>query len=191
MKTFYIILALLLTISAASAQNKVPDEQSIVNKEYDEDGNLIRYDSTFVHSWSSDSTFNFPLGQHDFFAGNFEEMEKMLKEMMNDSMFLGGEHLPFGDLAPFQSFANPDSAFSGRFQNFNDSAFSNHDFMFPDIEELKKKMEDQMRHFDFFSAPEMHQDLTDEQLNELKELQKKQRKEMEDLRKSWQKKENE
>ncbi|MCB0540954.1 MAG: hypothetical protein KDE33_25815, partial [Bacteroidetes bacterium] len=39
---------------------KDPDEQIIVNKKYDENGNLIQFDSTYVHQWSSDSTFQFP-----------------------------------------------------------------------------------------------------------------------------------
>lgn len=47
------------------SQNQQPDdtdEKIIVNKEYDENGNLIKYDSTYIHQWSSDSTINLSFG---------------------------------------------------------------------------------------------------------------------------------
>lgn len=58
----YMTLVVLMVASypmfAQGRANKLtPDEQIKVNKEYDESGNLIRYDSSYVKSWSSDSTF--------------------------------------------------------------------------------------------------------------------------------------
>ena len=50
------------------AQNKktMPEEKSIVNKEFDENGNLLKYDSTYVWQWNPDSTFNFSFAPSSF-----------------------------------------------------------------------------------------------------------------------------
>ena len=61
MKRLVYLLVLLLTANWTFAQkdtaNIAPQSKIKVNKEYDENGNLIRYDSSSVSTWSSDSTF--------------------------------------------------------------------------------------------------------------------------------------
>jgi len=176
------LILTLFVFSAVHAQDKTPDEHTIVNKKYDEDGNLIAFDSTYVHTWSSDTSFQAPFGNQDFFAGNFEDLEKMMNEMMNDSMLIGRGFMPFGGMHNHHQFSTPDSSFFGMFSFHNDSAFSNHEFMFPDMEELQKQLEE---HFGQFEKPQFEQNLTDEQLKQLQKLKEKHRKEMEELRKSW------
>ena len=68
-----VLIALVFTtgftfLQAQEKQTK-PEEKTIVNKEFDEDGNLIKYDSTFVWSWSGDSAFQFGFPMNDFFSG--------------------------------------------------------------------------------------------------------------------------
>src|SRR5690606_3566963 len=98
-----------------------PDEKSIVNKEYDENGNLIQYDSTSVRSWSSDSTFTFPLDGTSPFSNGFPGMDEIFRDFFSDSTqfrynfpenFL---HSPFHDDEFFKQFgqAFPDSLFRG------------------------------------------------------------------------------
>ena len=60
MKKYISLLVLMVASFPIFAQGTAklpnPDEQIKVNKEYDENGNLIRFDSTYTKSWSSDST---------------------------------------------------------------------------------------------------------------------------------------
>ena len=67
-----------------------PDEKISVNKEYDENGDLIRFDSTYVRSWSSDSTF----ASMDIDSIR-KEMEllwgKEAKDYFSDSTLLGSD----------------------------------------------------------------------------------------------------
>jgi len=59
------------------AQNKTPNspkEDVRVNKEYDEKGNLIKFDSLYTYSWSSDTTMLKSFSPKDFpelFGGHF------------------------------------------------------------------------------------------------------------------------
>ncbi len=99
MKTLVPFFILMMMVSLACAQeqqqNKKPDEQIKVDKEYDENGNLIRYDSTYVWSWSSDTAMT---------GMDMEEMRKEMENffgsgfhgMMPDSSILGDD--PFHDL---------------------------------------------------------------------------------------------
>jgi len=118
-KIIFLISGLVIFTSQVFAQdtNKEndPDEQTIVNKEYDENGNLIQYDSTYVHHWSSaDSTSKFSFPGDAFFSGQgFPDIEEFFKD------FHGGSELglmPDMDkmLQHFQQqfLADPDSLFN-------------------------------------------------------------------------------
>lgn len=101
------------------------DEQIIVNKQYDDDGNLIQYDSTYVHQWSSaDSTFEFLFPGDPFFAGKgFPDMEQFFPDFQGDSVW--GFMSDFPDVNELmrqfqdQFSMHPDSIFDRRFQNFH------------------------------------------------------------------------
>ena len=114
----------------------IPDEHIIVNKEYDDEGNLIRYDSTYIYKWQNDSIYGFPEGfeflweiTDDFFPG--------------DNQFNGfwGNDSIFGDSAmifPYDYFGFNDPDFSRLREKFNeyfedhsmdpDKFFENFDF---------------------------------------------------------------
>ena len=49
-RMFLFMMISAVGFATANAQEKAtkPEEKTIVNKEFDEDGNLIKYDSTFV-----------------------------------------------------------------------------------------------------------------------------------------------
>lgn len=87
MKTLKFILIFFLLFYSCTAQNKQknkedslkPDENVQVNKEYDEHGNLIKYDSIYSYSYSSDGKINDSIkmqfqkhfSNHSFFNDSF------------------------------------------------------------------------------------------------------------------------
>src|SRR5665647_1513463 len=70
---FILIFAAFISLQGW-AQKNTPEEKSIVNKEYDENGNLIQYDSTYTWQWNSDSTFNFSFDDNFAFGKEFPEI---------------------------------------------------------------------------------------------------------------------
>jgi hypothetical protein len=140
-------MVMLLAGSMVFAQKKPdskkqPDEQIKVNKEYDENGNLIGYDSTYVRSWSSDTTLN----RTDLDAIR-KEMESMMKGggfgfFFGDSVDFA--HDPFRDLHKdfFERFHGgiPDSAF-----NWNDT--TNMQFPFSGFDQMHEQMMKQFGQF--------------------------------------------
>ena len=176
------------------AKKENPDEQIIINKEYDENGNLIQYDSTYIHHWSSDSTFNFSFDDKFSFGNGFTDINNLLQEFFGDS--LNSEYginkrfpfSPFDDEEFFRNFNHQfnDSILIGSFPFDKDSVFkSPFDFknQFPpninffDWEELQKK-------FDGFNFPEFK---SLKQKEEWEKLIEKHQKEKEELMKKWDK----
>lgn len=115
-----IFLALNLMAQKAEEKINVPRENSKVTKEYDENGNLTRYDSVYSYSWSGDTT--------------------LLKTISPDQF----KNL-FGD--QFGNF--PDSAFRGNsfLKNFDDFFGLPYDVQ-PDS--IRMKRFGNQRHFQFF-----------------------------------------
>lgn len=189
MKNLILVLLILITgFSVANAQQKQskPEEKTIVNKEFDENGNLVKYDSTFVWSWSGDSAFQFDFPMNGFFSGkNFPDFD----EMFADSVFANHFNHPFFDFKQFgQQF--PDSAFSQHFEFFGDSAFVfpfdfgagfDNDFFSKDFEQLHEQLQRQMG--ELHSA--MPRFESDQQRKAWEELMQKQQKEKEELLKKW------
>lgn len=71
-------------------KSNLPKEDIKVNREYDEKGNLIKFDSTYTYNWSSDTTLN-SMSTEDlnrFFDDDFK--------FLNDSSFMGDSF--FNDL---------------------------------------------------------------------------------------------
>ncbi len=66
-----VLFAGILVFAQEKPKSKGPDQQISVNKQYDEKGNLIQYDSSIVRSWSSDTTLN------------MADMDALHKEMEN------------------------------------------------------------------------------------------------------------
>ncbi|NOU59381.1 hypothetical protein [Marinifilum caeruleilacunae] len=141
-------IGILLISTTAFCQNTenhtIPKKDIKVNKEYDEDGNLIRYDSTYVYSWSSDST-------HHFFSDsaflNKMDMSRMHKRMQEQlSRFFGPDSLRkqnnrhpfFSDDFFKDDFFDRDFFDSSMFpRNFHQRDSSQNDF-FKELEEMMK-----------------------------------------------------
>ena len=187
------VLILFVGFSSANAQQEQakPEEKTIVNKEFDENGNLIKYDSTFVWSWSGDSAFQFDFPMNDFFAGkNFPGFD----EMFSDSVFTH-PNFNFGQFNNeefFEQFGQqfPDSAFSKHFEFFNDSSFVfpfdfgagfDNDFFSKDFEQLHEQLQRQLGDMNF-GVPHFE---SEEQEKAWQELLQKQQKEKEELLKKW------
>lgn len=196
MKKITTLLAILLWASAQIwAQKNTPQEKSIVNKEYDENGNLIQYDSTYVWQWNSDSTMNFSFDDNFAFG---KEFPAMFGVFFNDSIFeqfgfLNDHQFPsFNDDDFFRQFQHsfPDSAFFKDFTFEQDSNFNfqfgpqfHGNFDFQELEELQKQLQEQFKQHSF-SVPDVN---TPEQQEEWEELMKKQQKEKDELMKKWKK----
>ena len=214
MKRFiYILLMFFIAVFYTHAQQpekqNTPDEQIIVNKKFDEQGNLLEYDSTYIQKWSTDTTFHFGFpGDSLSFQYNFPGIERFMNEFRSDSVFgkYFPQHLPFSfgfRFSPFEDknsdpnhFPFSDSLFSAPFPFNFDSLFF--DFGFgPDkklppefnnrfFEDFEQRLNQHFHRFrdENFDFPgfknETHQ-------KEWEELMKKHRREMEELEKKWQK----
>jgi len=196
MKTFSTFLIILFCVlTQIWAQKNTPQEKSIVNKEFDKDGNLIQYDSTYVWQWNSDSTMNFSFDNNFAFGNGFPEM---FSEFNADSIF---EQFRFLDDHRFPSFNNddffgqflhsfPDSAFFKDFTFKQDSTFNfqfgpqfHENFDLRELEEMQKQLHEQFKQHSF-RVPEFN---SPKQQEEWEELMKKQQKEKEELMKKWKK----
>jgi len=151
MKQILFVLVVLLAANGLFAQGisagKAPDTEIRVNKEYDENGNLIRYDSSYVRSWSSDSTFTMMNidslhNQMGFFFGTEPDFFKL------DSAFFGGTE-PFGNLHKNFFKQHDEMMKRFRFEELDSSFFSFPDFSssFPDIDQLRKEMEQNFKQY--------------------------------------------
>ncbi len=182
--TFFCLVAMQFVFGQDYKHQKSPDEKIIINKEYDENGNIISYDSTYIHQWSSDSTLQFPFDDQ-FHFGNFGDMNELMKRFFGDStrMPMNRFHFsPFDDddfMHDFGSAFN-DSIFFRNFLYNSDSSFTfPHRFNrhFPDLDEF-------FRDFNSNSHPQPRFN-TDGQREEWEKLMKKQQKEQEELLKKW------
>lgn len=122
MKTIVLTpLFIILTFSLFS-QNNNPHVDIKVNKQYDENGNIIQYDSTYTYYYSSD--------------GNIPDSVNFNFNFPNNSLFVD----PFSDMKfniplTFEEFFNNDNLFNDPFFNeFN----SNYDKL---IEDLKQRLD--------------------------------------------------
>ena len=146
MKTYVIMMALLSGLMSCKGQGKKdgaiagegqkkeidrPKGSWKVDKEYDESGNLIRYDS--IYSWSSDGALNDLAGlNRDSLLNNLES-----KFYRNFSQFKS---------QGFEDIFEPDSLFSKRFFNsgFFDSDFGE-DFI--ELDNVYRRMLERRKRF--------------------------------------------
>lgn len=102
---FFVLTFAVFQLVAQKREPK-PDEKIIVNKKFDDQGNLLRFDSTYIHQWSSDSTLKFDdrINGFELFNGNdWPDMDQFLEKFFGDTVFnqfRGKEHFfgksPFG-----------------------------------------------------------------------------------------------
>ena len=146
-KSLLIILFFSGSFFPVNAQNKKetgppkdlskPDVQIKVNKELDKDGNVIRYDSSYTWSWSSDGSQSFP---SDFFS---DSNKADFFQPFENNFFFGND---FGE------------NYFDSFEFTNDSVFNKH-FSNPDINklhnEMQKMLQQQQRMMEeFFGQPQ-------------------------------------
>ena len=203
---FLILVILCAGFHINAQEKKNPDEHIVINKKYDDKGNLIRYDSTYFHQWSSDSTirFDFDFSDRDFFAGKgFDNMDSMLKKFFGDSVHFnipGMDKIPFPDFGDedfpndFISSFYDDSTFVRRFNFDADSLFyrfksdslgiRHHD---PNKFFFDKKNNSPLNFFFQFPDRNFGYEHFDDpkQQKEWQELMNKQQKELEDFLKKW------
>lgn len=206
---FTVILSVSVFTLMAQEQKeqKAPDQQTIVNKKYDDQGNLVEYDSTFISSWSADTTFHFGFPDNDP-QFQFPGIEQFMNQFWNDSLFgdfsmprqpfsFGFHFSPFDDDAfnGFQRYALPDSVFSNNFPFQIDSLFFNFRFNTPDgtnnlpqhhfFDDFEEQMKQHFFRFrdDSYSFPGFQ---NQEHRQEWEQLMEKHRQELENLRKKWQ-----
>lgn len=167
-----------MNLAAQNADKKVnvPKENSKVTKEYDENGNLTKFDSVYTYSWSSDTTLvnsispdqlkNIFGDQFGFFPDssfmdnsfiqNFDDFFAQPLQNKADSTLMK----KYGNHAPFQLFGfNNDSIdmnfpdFGDIFQNFNqnnqDSVLSGSRFpQQKSMDEMMKMLQDHLKRFE-------------------------------------------
>jgi hypothetical protein len=149
-----------------------PKEDIKVNREYDEKGNLIKFDSTYSYSFSSDTTlkdFNFkdfpdPFGMNfnffndsDFNQSFFKDFDPSMFNSLRqnqDSLirrFYNGHNLHFKNDSNMQSFNGLDEFFN-QFQGLpNDSNstiqpfFQGFNFNSEEMKKMMEMMEKQMQ----------------------------------------------
>lgn len=169
-----------------------PNEQIIVTKEFDENGNLIGYDSTYIHSWSNDSNFHFSFNEDLIFGEQFPDINDLLGDFLGDSTFFdspfpSNNGFPFFDDDDFFKSLNPGFSDSTWMKNFNIDSIQkyHHEFVLPDLQELQKQFQEQLKYFNY-TDQFIPDSLNSDQKKELKELQKRHQKELDELRKKWQ-----
>jgi hypothetical protein len=196
-KLVFTILLLSVCAFVLKAQKqedqKAPDEQIITNKKFDEKGNLLQYDSTYIHKWSSDTTFRFGFPDDGMsYDLNFPGIKRFMNEFWNDTVFgtpsFSQQPFSFGfQFSPFDD----DEFRKGRRSLFPDSLFIN----FPSpknhpgfdqkfMEDFEKRLNEHFFQFraDNFSFPHFK---NEEHHEEWKQLMEKHQKELENLRKKW------
>ncbi|MGB5370714.1 MAG: hypothetical protein WBN18_09800 [Flavobacteriaceae bacterium] len=104
---------------------EMPKGQWEVQKEYDEFGNLIKYDSIYSYSYSNI--------KGDSLQVNLDSIMHSFRGYLKDRD-------PFSDLDRFSYFPHPDSLFMNEF-------FSN-DYFFRNWERQQSEMEDMMKRMD-------------------------------------------
>lgn len=137
-----IVLSLLFVISTltfsiwAQEDQDPPKAQWHVNKQYDDEGNLIAYDS--VYTWSSDGRHSFHIDMDSIKKGmNFYFSPHMRHFFMED--------FPFDIHDPFIFFFDKDSLSDHK-------SFDDHLFFFDDDEskkfqEMREKMDSIRQHY--------------------------------------------
>ena len=120
-----------------ASESKEPEVKTETRKEYDENGNLSRYDSVYTRKWSDEGSFN-------------EEFFKNFGEEFMSKFYLDDEALEkFKDIQENFEFNFPDSTFfEDHFKKFfKDDQFQFHGFNFngENLEEMpydKEKMDE-------------------------------------------------
>lgn len=129
MKRCMFFLALLfgfqlqMTAQKSKSDEVAPKEDIRVNREYDENGNLIKFDSIYSYSWSGDTTLFESISPENFpnlFGDHFG--------FFPDSSFVGKSFFDDFDQSFFSPFGSKSDSILNQFRSFhfkNDSTGQN------------------------------------------------------------------
>ncbi len=114
-KIYLIVLLFVITtlpkiLYSQNQKSNQPDEQISINKEYDNNGNITRYDSTYSWTWSNNGNQNIN-----------DSMSVKIPDIFNDKFFF-------------------DNQFNNQFNILNDTIFFGSDSMFNNFEKQMQKM---------------------------------------------------
>lgn len=129
-------ICLFINLIAQNTDKKqhLPEEDSRVTREYDEKGNLTKFDSVYTYSWSNDSAFQKSFSPKDFpemfgdnfgffadstFKGNsfFGDFDRMFTQPFNgtrDSVLMN----QFDHFQHFKDFYDPNDSIALNFDDF-------------------------------------------------------------------------
>lgn len=206
-----IITLLTLTFFAAvnvSAQehkpNNLHDQQIIVNKKFNEKGDLTGYDSTATITWKSDTTLSIGFPFDSLSYQRFPGIEQFLNEFWNDSIF-GSPSFPASPFSfelhfspsiprPNKKFMPtiPDTFIRPGYPFRFDSLLFDFEFdqekSFSDdtrqqfMQDFEKRMNSYFFNNNNLFSPQLN---NDEQRREWEELMEKQQQEREEFKKKW------
>lgn len=120
MKRCMFFLALLIgfqlqmTAQKSKSGKVAPKEDIRVNREYDENGNLIKFDSIYSYNWSGDTTL--------FESISPENLQNLIGDhfnFFNDSSFLGKSFFDDFDKSFFSPFGSKSDSILNQFRSFH------------------------------------------------------------------------
>lgn len=191
MKRYILLLAVcvlfLITIVAQNPKSdktqkpkNSPKEDIRVNREYDEKGNLIKFDSTYSYSFSSDTTLK------DFDFKNFADPFGMDLSFFNDSTF---SQSFFKDFDPFffNGFTQNHDSLINQLNKMHNFHFRNDSTMqgMNNFEEFFKQFQGFNSDSSFMSDPFIHRFNFNEK--DMKEMMEGLQKQMEEIQSHQQK----
>ncbi|HET6558492.1 MAG TPA: hypothetical protein VFG54_14335 [Prolixibacteraceae bacterium] len=178
MKRLIVLLALSFVFQITTmAQNSkspknTPKEDIKVNREYDEKGNLIRFDSIYSYSFSGDTTLQ-DLNFGDFPANFGSNFSFFSDSSFNDS-FMKDFNFPF-----FESLSQNEDSIFNKFHQFHNFKFKNDSTgqYFWDMEDFFKQFQDfktdssSTQHFqsEFNFSPQAMFEMMQKQMQEMEE----------------------
>lgn len=178
MKRLILVLALSFVFQVTMmAQNSktpqnTPREDIKVNREYDEKGNLIRFDSIYSYSFSGDTTLQ------DFDFGDFPSNFGSAFNFFSDSTFNDSFFKDFNSPS-FESFSHNQDSIFNEFHQFHNFQFNNDSTnqYFWDMEDFFKQFQDfkndssSTRHFQngFNFSPQAMMQMMQMQMQQMEE----------------------
>ncbi|MBN2349086.1 MAG: hypothetical protein JXJ22_09625 [Bacteroidales bacterium] len=142
------------TIMVLAQNNNQPRIKTDVNREYDKNGNLTRFDSTYSYSWSSNGEIPDSIMQqlHNFgFHFEFPDFEHSFPFNLNSNTFpeeFGNNFFSYND--SLGSFYNADSIWQNFYYTNNDSLIKKY-FDFPEFPEFGLTPFSQQDFFEHFN----------------------------------------
>ncbi len=129
---------------------KKPKKIVEVNKAYDEEGNLIRYDSTFVYSWASDSVLpSFP-DSLPFLGMGIDKIQEYVKQQFDvffetDSTNASKQTSPFSLEKFFDRSFYPEDFDKNNFLKGLEEMMPNIDQMHQEFRQWQEKLKKQIK----------------------------------------------